>query len=190
MLTAVVLAAEGDPTRFVLPKGDELIWGSLAFFILFAVLSKVAFPAINKVLQQRSDKIRSSLESAERAKIEADGTLDQYRAQLADARAEASRIIEEAKRTAEAVRREIEARAQVEAQQIVERARAEVGTERDRALQELRGTVGDLSIRLATKVVERELANPDAQRAFVGKMIDELAATAPASGNGGRGGGA
>lgn len=176
MLALVLRAAEEDPSRFVLPKSDELIWGSIAFLILFVALAKVAFPAINKILQARAEKIRSGLESAERSKVEADRTLEQYRRQLADARAEAQRIVDEAKKTGEALRADIASRAQREAEEIRQRAQAEAGREREQAFQSLRETVGDLSIRLATKVVEQELADPKAQRALVQRMIDELAA--------------
>lgn len=177
MLAALLLAAEegADPARIVLPETDELLWGSLAFFILFFALQRFAFPALNKALAARQDKIRSGLEAAERAKAEAEATQSEYARRLSEARAEASSIIEEAKRTAEGIRRQAETRAQQDAADIVARARADVAGERDRAMQELRATLGDLSLTLASKVVERELADPTTQRAFVQRMIDELA---------------
>jgi F-type H+-transporting ATPase subunit b len=175
-MLSIVRAAAEDPVRFVLPHSDELIWGTLAFLILFTVLAKVAFPSIRKVLVQRAEKIRSGLESAEKSKSDADALLDQYRQQLSEARGEANKIIEEGKRTAEALRRDLVARAEGDAQDIVARARAEVSSERDRALAELRSTIGDLSVQLATRVIQRELANEPAQRAYIDQTIAELSA--------------
>lgn len=187
MLAALLLAAEDELK--VLPQTDELVWGSVAFFIVIVVLLKLVFPRLKKGLEARAERIQGQITEAEQTKLEADTILQQYQSQLAEARSEQQRIIDEARKAADGVRRDIEARAQQEAQQIVERARAEVGAERDRALQELRATIGDLSIVLATKVVERELSNPESQRALVQRMIEELAATGPSAGNGGSSGG-
>lgn len=171
-------APAGDEgIRQILPETDELIWGSLAFFILFSVLVWKGFPKLKETLQARTDRIRGQLEAAERTKQEADAVLDQYRAQLADARNEANRIIEESKKTAEALRKDLIAKAEAEAAEIVNRARTEVGSERDRALGELRSTVGDLSLKLAERVIGRELANEAAQRAFIDQTLAELVAT-------------
>lgn len=174
-MLAVLLAAE-EP-RIHIPATDELVWGSLAFLIVFSFLAVAVFPKAKEALQKRSDKIKSDLEEAEGQKAEAERLLEQYRAQLADARGEAQRIIDEARRAADDLRRQLEAKAQEEAQGIVAKARADVAGERDRAIQELRSTIGDLSLQLASRVVERELSNPEAQRQLVQQMIDELGAT-------------
>lgn len=173
-MVAVILAVAEEEPRIHIPHLDELIWGSLAFLILFVTLAKFAFPKVQQMLDQRAEKIRSGLEAAEKTKSEAEAMLEQYRRQLAEARGEAQKIIEEAKRTAESLRRDLVARAEQESQDIVARARADVAGERDRAVQELRATIGDLSIQLATRVIERELSQPESQRAFVDRTIEEL----------------
>lgn len=179
-MLAVLLAAAEEEPRIHIPETDELIWGSLAFVILFGFLAWKVFPMMRKTLAERAQRIKGSLEGAERTRSEADQVLEQYRQQLAQARQEANQIIEEAKRTAESLRRDLVSNAEREAQDIVARARAEVAGERDRAIQELRGTLGDLSLELASRVIERELADPRAQRAVVDQAINDLAR----SGNG------
>ena len=189
MLAILTLLAEEpaieevDPTRFVLPHGDELLWGSIAFFILFGLLVWKVFPSINKMLAERQAKIRSGLESAEEAKVEADKLVAQYRKQLDEARGEAAKIIEEAKRTAESLRRDLVAKAEQEAQEIVQRARQDVAGEADRARQQLQAELVSLSLKLATRVIERELAQPDAAKQFVERTITELAATGNGNGS-------
>lgn len=174
MLGVIAAIAAETEKISILPKKDELFWGSIAFFVIFVALAKFGFPKFRETLQARTERIKGQLEAAERTKAEAEGVMEQYRAQLADARNEANRIIEESKRTAEALRRDLIAKAEAEAGEIVNRARAEVGSERDRALTELRGTIGDLSLKLAERVIGRELANEAAQRAFIDQTLAEL----------------
>src|SRR5581483_1597182 len=110
MLHALVLAAEEAPNP-ILPDPAELIYGSLAFLLVFVVLARFAFPVINRMLQVRTAKIEGDLERAERAA--------------------ASRIIEEARRTAEQLRRDLHARAEQESQATIGRAQEEIRAERD-----------------------------------------------------------
>lgn len=188
MLAILLAQAEDHTNKFILPQKDELIWATLAFVILFVFLAKAVFPQVKELFEQRTERIKGQLEAADRQKQEADQLLEQYRAQLADARAEVQRIIDEGKRTAEAVRQEMVSRAEQEAQEIVARARADVAGERERAVQELRTTVGELSLELASRVIERELTSSEAHRALIDRAIQDLAAS---GGNGhGAGGGA
>lgn len=169
-----LLAAEERPFK-ILPQGDELLWGSIAFLILAVVLIKLVGPKMTAAFENRTNAIQGQLEEAERVKREADQIQEQYRAQLADARNEGNRVIEEAKRTAEAVRAEILAKAEKEATDVIARAQQDAANERERVMGELRGTLGDLSIQLAQRVIEAELSNPQAQRALVDRAIAELA---------------
>lgn len=179
MLFAAETGGAAVPKLEVLPDTDELIWGSAFFLVLLIVLVKFAFPKLNAALAVRAGKISGQIEDAERIRREADTVLEDYKRQLADARTEVGRIIEEGKRTAEAMKADIVARAETESRDIVARAQAEVAGERDRAMASLQRTVGDLSLTLAGRVIGAELANPEAQRALVDRAIADLG-----SGNG------
>lgn len=171
----ISLAAEEAAKELeVLPDPDELLWGSLFFLVLLAVLIKFVFPKVNEGLAKRTAKIQGQMDAAEGVRREADTVLEDYRRQLADARSEASRIIEEGKRTAEALKADITARAETEAREIVARAQADVAGERDRAIASLQRSVGELSLTLAGRVIGAELANPEAQRALVDRAIADL----------------
>src|SRR5688572_18782307 len=93
--------AGGDATRLVLPAIDELIWGAIAFTILFLLLSCVAFPALRKGLQAREQAIRAELERAEQSRLEAEAKREEYDRRIAEARNEADRIVREANDAAE-----------------------------------------------------------------------------------------
>ncbi len=167
----------------LLPEADELIFGSLAFLIVFLALQRWAFPAIRKGLQERQEKIRGDLEDAEKAKNEAETALDRYQQQLQEARGEANRVIEEARKTAEQMRRDLLARAEDEAQALVRRAQEEVRGERDRAVQALRRELAEASVELAARVVGESL-DRDRQMRLVDQFIDEVAGMERGSGNG------
>src|SRR4051794_29348605 len=98
--------AGADPTRLVLPEKDELIFGAFAFLILFLALWKFAFPALRKGLEAREQAIRGELERAEQSRLEAESKREEYDRLIADARAEADRIVSEANESIEATRRE------------------------------------------------------------------------------------
>jgi F-type H+-transporting ATPase subunit b len=157
----------------VSPALPEIIWGGLAFLIVLAALMKFAFPALKKGLKDRSDQIRDDLESASRAREEAEAEAAQYRAQIGDARSEGNAIVEEARADAERIRREVVARAETEAADIRERAQEDIRLAQERAVSDLRAQVADLSIGLAEKVVERNL-DRDTQIALIESYINSV----------------
>ncbi|MEO6713181.1 MAG: F0F1 ATP synthase subunit B [Mycobacteriales bacterium] len=179
MLNAlVVAAAEGeDPFSPVKPHWNELAWSAVFFFVLLAILYRVAWPKLQAALAARQAAIAGNIEEAESIKAQADGVLAEYRAKLADAQTEAQRIIEEGRRTGEQVVADARQRADTEAQQLVTRAQADIAAERDRAITALRSELASLSIELASRVVGKSLDTP-AQRALIDSYIDELATSA------------
>ncbi|HEX9774325.1 MAG TPA: F0F1 ATP synthase subunit B [Actinomycetota bacterium] len=179
MLAAIFAAAEAgaeaENSLRVLPDRDELVWGALFFLVLVVALVKLIGPKVTATFEQRREKIQGQLEEAERVKRDADQIRQQYEQQLAEARGEAQKVIEEAKRTAESLRADIVAKAEAEAREILARAQVDVAGERDRAVQQLRGTLAGLSVKLAGQMLERELSSPETHRELVDRAIDELA---------------
>lgn len=170
--------AEAEPsgTDLILPAFEELLWGIVAFAVVFFVLNKFAFPALRKNMEARDRQIQDDLKQAEEAKFEGQRQLDEYKKQLADARSEANKIIEDARQSAEQVRKDLIAKAEQEAEQITARAQEQIQNERNRALGELQGTVSELSIELAEKIVNRSI-DANAHRDLVDAYIKEVAGT-------------
>jgi F-type H+-transporting ATPase subunit b len=175
-----LLAAEVDATRIVLPDPDELIFGAIAFIILFSVVAKFAFPALRKTLQAREDAIKGELESAEQARLESEKKREEYDRLIAEANTEADRIMREASEAADEARRDRIAKAEAEARLIVDRARQDAAQERDRAFAALRVQVADISIEAATRVLGKELSDTASQRQLVEQFISQTG-----NGNGG-----
>lgn len=159
MLSTLLLAAEHEVTAKnpIIPETKEIIWAAIAFLIVFALLSWKAWPAIKKALQDREERIRADLERAEAARTEAETQLVDYQRQLAEARAEAGRIIEEARQAADQVRKDLMAKAEADAAELRGRAGDDIKLATDRAMADLQSRVADLSIELAEKVVEKNL---------------------------------
>jgi F-type H+-transporting ATPase subunit b len=170
------------PEKFnpLLPETNEVIYGALAFIVLFVVLSRLAFPAIRASLKAREERIRGDLMAAESAKAEADRLLEDYRRQLADAGHEANRIIEEARRAAEKVRHDLMAEAEAQAAELRVRAEADLEATVARVRADLQRQVADLAITLAEKVVERSL-DREAQLHLIDRYIEEVEAMAAGS---------
>jgi F-type H+-transporting ATPase subunit b len=155
------------------PDNSELVWGTISFVILLALFFKFGYPAVVKSMKAREDRIRDDLEGAEGAKSEAENVLTEYRAQLADARAEAGRIIDEARQAADQVRRDLIARAESDGADLRTRAQEDIRLAGERAMADLRGRVSDLAIELAEKVVERNL-DRDTQLALIENYINSV----------------
>jgi F-type H+-transporting ATPase subunit b len=141
----------------ILPANNELFWGSLSFVILFILLAKVAYPGIKKGMDGRAEKIRNSIDEAERAKGEAQQILEEYQRQLADAKSESARIIEEARQAADKLRQDLKRQAENEVADLRGRAQEDIQAQVQRAMADLQSRVAELAIELAEKVVERSL---------------------------------
>ena len=158
----------------LLPAKNEIIWGALAFVVLLGAMWKFGVPAVKNMEKAREDRIRGDLESAEKAKLDAEAEKAQYLAQIADAKNEAGRLIEEARQSAETVRADLIARAETEANDIRARAQADIANQRNQAMAQLRTDVASLSIDLAGRIVERNL-DSDTNRQLVDSFIDQVA---------------
>lgn len=157
----------------VMPAIPELLWGGLAFAIVFFGLAKVGFPAIKKGLAAREEKIRSDLASAEGARTSAETELAEYRAQLADARQEAAGILDEAQAQADSVRKELVAKAEADAQELRGKAAEDIRVASERAMSDLTSKVSELSVQLAEKIVEKNL-DRSAQQNLVDSFINQV----------------
>ena len=159
------------------PANNELIWGAISFVVLLGLMWKFAYPGIKKGMQDRSDRIRKSVEDADAAKAEAESLLTGYQAQLADAKNESARIVEEARQQADALKREREAALQAELASMRERAAADIEASKAQAVADLRSEVARLAIGAAEVVVQHNL-DASTQNQLVENYISQVGASA------------
>jgi len=176
LVLAVKAATEVKAKNPIVPEGKEIFWAVIAFFVVFGLLAWKAWPAIKKGLQDREDKIRGDLEHAESVRAQADTELADYQRQLADARNEGGRIIEEARQSAEQVRKDLIARAEADASEIRARAQEDVKAASERAMADVQARVSDLSIELAERIVQQNLDRAT-QIQLIENYINEVGGT-------------
>jgi F-type H+-transporting ATPase subunit b len=180
VLASLLLAAEG-PNNPILPATNEVIWGALSFALLVALMAKLGYPAVKAAMDDRTERIRSAIDEADATKAQAEAVLVDYQRQVADAKGEAARIIEEARQTADALKRDLTARAEAEAVELRQRNAEQIAAERERVMAELQGQVATLAIELAEKVVGGSL---DQQRSLqlIEAYINDVGGTAGVGG--------
>jgi F-type H+-transporting ATPase subunit b len=157
----------------ILPEINEIIWGGLAFLVLLAAMIKWGFPAVRNTMDARTERIRSELQAAEDAKVEAEKIKQDQLAELAEGRANANELVDAARQDAAAVRADLVAKAEADVAEMRRRADADIAAARERALGDLQGDVSEIVVGAAERVVERNL-DADTQRQLIENYIDSV----------------
>ena len=127
------------------------------FIVLLGILFLFAYKPLVRLMDQRAERIRESLEAADQARLEAASSKEAVEEALNEGRREGQRLMDQAREAAERFRSEEMARARNEAEAFVERAKADIQRERDAAVEEVRANFGDLAITAAERVIRRSL---------------------------------
>jgi F-type H+-transporting ATPase subunit b len=166
--------AASSSTNPLIPSATELILGLIGFVVIFGAFYKVLLPRLQQTLTERTEAIEGGLERAEEAQAEARQLLEQYQAQLADARHEAARLREEAREQGAQIKAELRAEGEAEKNRLLEAAHAQIDTDRQQALAALRQQVGELSVELAGRIVGESLTDEARQSRVVDRFLGEL----------------
>jgi len=142
------------------------------FLILLGLLYLVAYKPILRMFDERSRKIRESMELTESIKEQAARAEEEAQKRIEAASKEGQKAIAQAVRTGEEIRRKAQQEAKPEAEALIDKARLEIQRERDEAIDELRKEVTDLTIAAAEKVIERSL-DKEAHRQLIDKVLEE-----------------
>ena len=166
--------AEGTAQNPLIPDTAELIIGLLCFFIVFGVLGKKLLPNIQKTLDERHDAIEGGLERAAEAQAEATRTLEEYKAQLAEARHEAARITEHAREQGSVIIAEMKEEGQRQREAIIAAGHAQIEADRRQVTVALRQEVGRIATDLAGKLVGESLEDNARQSRTIDRFLDGL----------------
>lgn len=157
----------------ILPATNELIWGAISFVILFGVLYKFGYPAIQKGMADRTERIRTDLDRADTAKNEAEAELARYQAQLKGAREEATRMRDDARAEMEQYKTQRRAEIDAELNEYRERSKAEADAAKSQAMSDVKSEVAALAIGAAEQVVQKSL-DRETNVALVERYIDSV----------------
>ena len=152
----------------VQPDPGLYIWTILTFLVLLTLLAKFAWGPLLKALESRQETIRKSLDDAQKAKTELE-RIQQESAQIVrQARVEADAILTQSRSDGTALREEIRAKAREDAAGIIKNAERQIQLETTRAIQQIRHEAIDLSVEIASKIIQRNLSKEDNE-----KLIEE-----------------
>ena len=174
-VATLVTAGEAEKLP-VLPAPGELIFGLIAITILYFIVKNKVVPNLEKAYADRTAAIEGGMHKAEEAQQQAQAALEEYKTQLAESRAEASRIRQEAQEQGAAIIAEFREKAQTEANRIAEAAHKQIEAERQQAVVSLRSEVGRLSTDLASRIVGESLQDEVRQSGIVDRFLADLEA--------------
>ncbi len=180
MIASVLPFSEGesvDGVRLFLPSSYDLFWSAVVMAIIAVALFKYVLPTLNAVLTKRAELIEGGITKAEKAQAEAAAALEEYTAQLTEARAEAARIREDARAESAQILHEARDKASKEAERIAATAEKQIEAERQQVVVSLRTEVGALATELASRIVGEALADDARQKRVIDTFLGELDST-------------
>jgi F-type H+-transporting ATPase subunit b len=161
---------------FLLPNGTFFV-ELIIFLVLVVIMGKKIIPPITAALAERQERIRASLDAADRARADAAAADDERRAVLEEARQQAREVVAQANRTAEAVRVDFQTRGQAEYDRIVGDAEDEVALARQRAVEEAASRLGEITMDVVERVIGRPV-NTEAHDDLISEAVSALRADA------------
>jgi F-type H+-transporting ATPase subunit b len=144
------------------------IWTILTFLVLLTLLAKFAWRPLLQSLEARQETIRKSLADAEKARHELERLNQESETIINRARVEAENIVGASRADAERLRGELREKARAEAEGIIRNAERQIQLETARALEQIRNEAADLSVAIASKIIQKNLTKEDNER-----LIDE-----------------
>jgi F-type H+-transporting ATPase subunit b len=141
-----------------------MIWTIVCFLITLFVLKRYAFGPIQNMLDERRERIRRSIEEAEKARTEARKLLEEHRALIGEARGQAEEILSEARKVADSQRQRVKAETEADRQRRLEETKRQIEAETHRALEQIRAEVADLTLIATAKVTGKVLDDSDHRR--------------------------
>ena len=158
----------------VSPDPGVFIWSTVAFLILFFLLSKFAWKPIVKALDERERSIEDALSKAEMAKVEMAKLISENEDLLKEARLERDSILKEAKEIKDQIINDAKEQAKTEGAKLIEKAKDEITNQKLAAMAEIKNQVSSLSLAIAEKVLRKQLEDQDKQQALVNDLLQEV----------------
>ena len=159
---------------FLTPDFGLLFWMLIAFLVVFVVLAKYGFPVITGMVEKRKQYIDESLINARLANEKIANIKTECKAMLREAQARQSEILKDATETRNKIISDAKLKAQEEASRIIEDARLQIQSETEKAQRELRSHIVDLSVKIAEKVLLRNLQEKEEQMQWIDQVLDKM----------------
>ncbi len=161
----------------LLPDSGLLFWMTLVFLVVFFILKKWGFPSIIKMVNERKEYIDESLAKAEEANLRLANIQKQGEELLMEAREKQAQILREASETRETIVGQAQEKAREESARILSEAKAEIESQKQAAIRDIRSQVAELSVQIAEKILHKELATSAEQTQLINSLLDEVASS-------------
>jgi len=158
------------------PDAGTLFWTAMTFLLLLWALKRLAWAPLVRALDERENRIRESLDKAEKSQADAEQSLAKYQEMIESARQESQELIAKGKKTAETMREELIQKAHADAEALLERAKREISLEREKAVDELKKLAVDLSLAATKKAIGKALTPKD-HEALVQQALKDMGET-------------
>lgn len=160
----------------LMPSTGLLFWMTIVFLVVLAVLWKWGFPAITNMVRERKDFIDESLRKAHEANEKLANIQQEGESILQEARERQAAILKEATETRTAIVEKAQSQAKEEGARLINDAKAEINTEKQQAIREIRAQVAELSVKIAEKVLRERLSSNEQQMELIDKLLAEVTA--------------
>ena len=173
MLAELIVAADEAPNPLI-PAWYDIVYSLIPFILVLLLFWRVVLPRMQRLLDERAALIEGGIEKAESAQAEAKAALEEYNKLLAEGRAEAAKIREQARAEGGAILAELKEQAQAEAARVTATAQQQIEAERQAALVSLRAEVGALALDLASGVIGESLNDDKRATSLVDRFLVDL----------------
>ena len=158
----------------LIPDSGLLFWMTVVVLIVFVILRKAGFPVITKMIEDRKAFIDESLKKAHEANEKLANIQKEGESILQEAREKQAAILREAAETRDAIVEKAQNKAREEGARLLSDAKAQIESEKQNAIREIRGQVAELSVQIAEKVLKAKLSDDKAQMDMINRLLDEV----------------
>ena len=161
----------------LLPDGGLLFWMTIVFLVVFFILWRWGFPSIIKMVNERKNYIDESLAKAEEANLRLANIQKQGEELLMEAREKQAQILREASQTRDSIVEQAQEKAHEESARILSEAKAEIESQKQAAIRDIRTQVAELSVQIAEKILRKQLTTSAEQAQLIDNLLDEVASS-------------
>lgn len=161
----------------LLPDGGLLFWMTIVFLVVFFILWRWGFPSIIKMVNERKNYIDESLAKAEEANLRLANIQKQGEELLMEAREKQAQILREASQTRDSIVEQAQEKAHEESARILSEAKAEIESQKQAAIRDIRSQVAELSVQIAEKILRKQLTTSAEQAQLIDNLLDEVASS-------------
>ena len=162
----------------LMPSFGLMFWMAIVFFVVLGLLWKFGFPTITKMVEERKHYIDESLRKAHEANEKLANIQKEGESILQEAREQQALILKEATSARDAIVAKAESQAKEQGEKLISDAKVQIDAEKQNAIREIRSQVAELSVKIAEKIIKKQLSTDANQMELIDRLLDEFSSEA------------